>query len=91
MSELKGKSEGPKIIPSMVTPGEGLPKKCMEKILAGEFIDFAELPPAKDKAKSISHAVEGQIVVIQEADLMESRKLIPDLAMLQYLCSCDHY
>lgn len=29
---------------------------------------------------SIPQAVEGQIVVIQAADLMESRKLIPDLA-----------
>ena len=83
MSGLKEKSEGPKITPSMVTTGEGLPslpKKCVEKILAGEFIDFAELPPAKGKVKSIPHAMEGQIVVIQAADLMESRKLIPDLA-----------
>ena len=77
MSELKGKSEDPKI---MVATGEGLPslpKKCVEKILAGKFIDYAELPPAKGKVKSIPHAVEGQIIL---ADLMESRKLIPDLA-----------
>ena len=83
MSELKGKFEGPKGTPSMVATGESLPsltKKCVEKILAGEFIDFAELPPAKGKVKSIPQAVEGQIVVIQAADLMESRKLIPDLA-----------
>ena len=83
MNELKGKFEGPKGTPSMVATGEGLPsltKKYVKKILAGEFIDFAELPPAKGKVKSIPQAVEGQIVVIQAADLMESRKLIPDLA-----------
>ena len=83
MSELKGKSEYPIAAPSMAATGEGLPslpKRCVKKILAGEFIDFAELPPAKGKVKSIPHAMEGQIVVIQAADLAESRKLIPDLA-----------
>ena len=94
ISELKQKSETSKITHSMVTTGEGLPslpKKCVEKILAGEFIDFAELPPAKGKVKSIPHTVEGQIVVIQAADLMESRKLIPDLATwIQPVCGRSH-
>ena len=52
----------------------------MEKVLAGEYIDFAKLPPAKGKVKSIPNTVEGQIVVVQTADLLETRKLIPDLA-----------
>lgn len=59
---------------------EGMPyllKKCLEKILAG---DFTKLPPGKWKVKSIPHAVEGQIVVIQAVDLSESRKLISNLA-----------
>ena len=80
LSELKGKSEYLIAAPSMAATGEGLlslPKRC---VLTGEFIDFAELPPAKGKVKSIPHAMEGQIVVIQAADLAESRKLIPDLA-----------
>ena len=83
MSELKAKMEAPRATSSMVPTGEGLPslpKKCVDKILAGEFMDFAELPPAKGKVKAIPQAGEGQIVVIQAADLMESRKLIPDLA-----------
>ena len=83
MSELKGKSEYQITAPSMAAMGEGLlslPKRCVENILAGEFIDFAELPPAKGKVKSIPHAMEGQIVVIQAADLAQSRKLISDLA-----------
>ena len=83
MSQLSGKGEGQKSVPTMIATGEGLPslsKKFVEKILAGEFIDFADLPPAKGKDKSIPTAGEGQIVVVQAADLMESRKLIPDLA-----------
>ena len=63
--------------------GEGLPslpKKYVEKILAGEYIDFAKLPPAKGKVKSIPNTVEDQIVVVQAVDLLETRKLIPDLA-----------
>ena len=55
-------------------------KKLVDKILAGEFVDFADLPPAKGRVKANTHAMEGQIVVIQAADLLENRKLIPDLA-----------
>ena len=68
MSELKVKMEALRATSSMVPTGEGLPslpKKCVDKILAGEFMDFAELPPAKGKEKAIPQAGEGQIVVIQ--------------------------
>jgi len=81
MSQLKGQLDSQKPCSSMVPTGEGLPslpKKCVEKILAGEFIDLADLPPAKGKVKAIPNAAEGQIVVVQAADLMEHRKLIPD-------------
>ena len=47
MSELKGKSDHVKVTDSMCATGEGLPalhKKCIDKILAGEFVDFADLP-----------------------------------------------
>ena len=62
MSKLKGNIGGPNSTPSMVATGERLPllpKICVEKILAGEFIDFAELPPAKGKVESIPQAVKG--------------------------------
>ncbi len=36
-----------------------LPRKLLEKIEAGEYIDFIELPPAKGKSKSISQAFDG--------------------------------
>ena len=84
MSELEGKGDNAKVLPSsMCATGEGLPalpKKTVDKILAGEFVDFADLPPAKGRVKASTHAAEGQIVVVQAADLIENRKLIPDLA-----------
>ena len=66
------------------TDKKGLPahsKKVMEKIQAGEFVDFEELPPSKAKIKRVSSSLEGQILIIQAADLLECPKIIPDLAM----------
>ena len=73
---------GPKP-PSTVMLGTGLPslpKKLIDKILVGEYVDFAELPPARGKARAVPQALEGQIVVVQAADLLQSRRVIPDLA-----------
>lgn len=67
----------------MVTMGTGLaalPKKLVTKILANDYIDFAELPPARGKSRPVPHALEGQVIVVQAADLIETRKIIPDLA-----------
>lgn len=57
-----------------------LPKKTVEKIEAGEYVDFSDLPPAKGKGRSMTQAFEGQVIVVQAADLLQARKLIPDLA-----------
>ena len=57
-----------------------LPKKLMEKIQANEYIDFNELPPAKGRSKGLPQMLEGQVILIQSADLVQSRKMIPDLA-----------
>ena len=57
-----------------------LPRKLIDKILAGEYVDFAELPPARGKARAVPQALEGRIVVVQAADLLQSRRAIPDLA-----------
>lgn len=84
MSQLKEKSGLSKSPPpAMTATGEGLPalpRKWVEKIQAGEYIDFAELPPAKGKIKTLPSSIEGQILVIQAADWAESRKIIPDFA-----------
>ena len=42
-----------------------LPKKLIARILANEYVDLAELPPAKGKARPMTQALEGQIVVVQ--------------------------
>ena len=56
-----------------------LPKKTDERIQAGEYIDFAELPPAKGKMRAMPQSVEGQVIIVQAEDLMQTKKLIPDL------------
>ena len=73
-----GSSSQPPI--PLVTIGTGLPalpKKLIARVLANEYIDFAELPPAKGKGRPVPQSLEGQIVVVQAA---EARKIIPDLA-----------
>ena len=57
-----------------------LPKWLIARIRASEYIDFAELPPAKGKSRKVSQAMEGQVVVVQATDWLQSRKIIPDLA-----------
>ena len=70
-------------------------RKTAEKIWAGEYIDFSDLPPARGKAKFLPSAMEGHIIVMQAADLAPSRKLIPNIAMhvdsvFCTLCCHDH-
>ena len=57
-----------------------LPEKLVDKIEAGEYIDFTELLPVRGKSQSILPAVEGQVLVVQAVDLLQSRQVIPDLA-----------
>ena len=67
----------------MVQLGAGLPalaKRLVDKIEADEYIDFGDLPPAKGKGRPLGQAFEGQVVVVQAADLVQTRKLIPDVA-----------
>ena len=64
-----------------------LPRRLVEKIRANEYVDFTELPPAKGKNQPPPQAGEGQIVVLQAADLAPTRRTIPDLATwLQCFC-----
>ena len=67
---------------SPFSAGSGLsavPRKTAEKIWAGEYIDFSDLPPARGKAKSLPSSMEGHIIVVQAEDLAQSRELIPDM------------
>ena len=65
-----------------VGPGlPALPKKLVQRIKANEFVDFAEFPPAKGKSRPLPQAFEGQAIVVQAADLVNTRKSIQDLAV----------
>ena len=57
-----------------------LPKKLVERIRANEYIDFADLPPAKGKSRPLPQSLEGHVIVVQAADLAQPRRVIPDLA-----------
>ncbi len=57
-----------------------LPKRIVGKIKSEQYIDFTELPPAKGKGRSLTQPTEGQIIVVQAADLVQNRKTIPDYA-----------
>ena len=56
-----------------------LPKKVVDRIISGEFIDFADLPPAKGRVRSLPTS-EGSIILVQAADLLQQKRLLPDLA-----------
>jgi len=69
--------------------GHGLPpisKSMAERILAGAYIDFADLPPAKGKIRPLS-APEGSVILVNAYDLLQQRRLIPDLATWLQCCS----
>ena len=66
---------------SLVSLGEGLPlipRKMVEKIQAGDYVDFSDMPPAKGKARSLPPHWEGHILVVQLEDLEGSKRLIQD-------------
>ena len=68
---------------SLVNIGPGLravSRRLIDRIKANEFVDFAELPPAKGKSRPPPQVGEGQIVVLQAADLAPTRRTILDLA-----------
>ena len=57
-----------------------LPQKMIERIRAKQYIDFAELPPAKGKGRPVTQLWEGQLVLLQASDLVQANKTIPDFA-----------
>ena len=62
--------------------GHGFPpiaKKLADRILAGEFVDLADLPPAKGKVRPLS-TPEGSVLLVHAQKFMQQKKLIPDLA-----------
>jgi hypothetical protein len=67
---------------AVVTTGLGLPalpKKLVDRILADQYVDFADFPPAKGRTRPMPAAEESHIIVIRAEDINGARKLIPDL------------
>ena len=66
---------------TLIPIGQGLPalpKKMIEKILSYDYVDFSELPPAKGKVRAMTPSMEGQVILVQAEDLLQTKKLIPD-------------
>ncbi len=60
----------------------GLPalkKPVMQNILEGQFIDFTELSPAKGRTKAVAGELEGQVLLLQASDLIQAKRVTPDL------------
>ena len=65
---VKGGTAGSSAPTILVAPGiPALPKKLAQKILNGEHVNFAELPPAKGRAKPSSLDWEERVLLVQHA------------------------
>ena len=82
--ELKTSTEPPvplqpRAMTSINAALPALPVKLLQRIWAGEYIDFAELPPAKSTPRSLPHYLQGHILLVQMQELeSNSKKPIPD-------------
>ena len=68
--------------PAMVSPAPGLPtitKKLYDAICAGSYVDFAQFPAAKGRSIP-PNSLDGQIVLVQASELMQTQRLVPDFA-----------
>ena len=63
--------------------GAGLsavPAGIVKKILRGEYVDFAELPPAMPEEEAAACGQSGdRVLIVQAADLRRTRRKIPDV------------
>ena len=76
--------------PALLVIGSGLPvhtKKLIARMLANKYIDFSELPPAKGKGRPMPQSLKGQVIMVQAAELLQARKIIPNLATWLQCCS----
>lgn len=83
LSNLPGATGQQRATPKLISVAAGLPalpKKLVEQIQGGQYIDFCELPPAKGRTRPLPSQDEGHIIVVRAEDLSGTRKMIPDLA-----------
>ena len=82
-SKSDGRASVPQGAESMTVPGPSqqlvstgaglpsLPKKTVDRIRSNEYIDFAELPPARGKSRQLPQVLDGQVIVLQAAHLLQ--------------------
>ena len=78
-----GTGNNPQPPTPLIPIGSGLPalpKKMLVKIVANAYNDFTELPPPRGKGRPVPQSLEGQIIMVQAAELLQARNIIPDLA-----------
>ena len=67
--------------PSLISSGEGLPAlshQLVEKIKAGEYVDFSELPPAKGKGRTSANDWDARMLLLQVQHTDNPSRLILD-------------
>ena len=62
-----------------VSPGPGLPAIKYDTIRAGSYVDFAQFPAAKERSIPPT-SLEGQIVLVQASELVQTQRLVLDFA-----------
>ena len=73
--------------PDSIQMGEGLmpmPRRLVEKIQAGEFVEFAEFPVVEGGSRSIDLAEQDmgdKVVVLQAPEQRRNRKEVPDASL----------
>ena len=55
-----------------------LPTKLLQRIWAKEFVDFAEIPPAKNRQRTLPNDLEGRVLIVHMHELEVTKKTIPD-------------
>jgi len=52
--------------------------QCLQRITAGEFVDFMDLPPAKSWLPAFRDSQASTLAILQLQEVEKQRKLIPD-------------
>ena len=66
---------------SVIAIGDGLPalsQRLVDKIKGGDYVDFADLPPAKGKGRASSNDWDTRVLLLQVQQSENPRRLIPD-------------
>ena len=89
LSQLgKGSSLSKPPSTKLVPSGLGLPalpKKVVDRIVAGQYVDFIELPPARGRTRALPNSEEGHIIIIRADDfigLLLQRPVLSTVAVM---------